>query len=263
MTKPRPPQKKCAYCDEVFHPTNKYPEAQYCSVTCSNASRRQPLLICEHCARPFRRHNSYSRFCSIACAASRGIHTRADCAQCGRLFESRRHGAKVCSRACVGAYLQLPVVTCAYCGIDFPPHTVGMKFCSKACADAIRAVPAANCAQCGKHFQPRTVRARYCSRECGWAKQRLSYNFRRSWRGPDWTRISRAIRTRDNHTCQQCGATSAQRRMDVHHIIPWTISHDSSPQNLITLCVPCHRKVETQYWRDHPVAQLRLPLFSD
>ncbi len=39
--------------------------------------------------------------------------------------------------------------------------------------------------------------------------------------GPDWPRISLAVRTRDGFRCQVCGAPEAGREHDVHHKIPF------------------------------------------
>jgi hypothetical protein len=57
----------------------------------------------------------------------------------------------------------------------------------------------------------------------------------------EWKKLAQEIRKRDNFTCQFCGKKGAT---DVHHIIPRRIKIDNSPENLITLCKSCHRKVE-------------------
>jgi hypothetical protein len=57
----------------------------------------------------------------------------------------------------------------------------------------------------------------------------------------EWKKLAQEIRKRDNFTCQYCGKKGAT---DVHHIIPRRIRIDNSPENLITLCKSCHRKVE-------------------
>ncbi len=44
------------------------------------------------------------------------------------------------------------------------------------------------------------------------------------------------IRDRDNHTCQLCGAPGDT----VDHIVPFAVSHDSSPTNLRVLCRSCN-----------------------
>lgn len=47
------------------------------------------------------------------------------------------------------------------------------------------------------------------------------------------------IRRRDNHTCQLCG----QEGWIIDHIVPWTVSHDSSLSNLRVLCHACNLKL--------------------
>ena len=50
------------------------------------------------------------------------------------------------------------------------------------------------------------------------------------------TKFKDQIRERDHYTCQLCGHYGDQ----VDHIIPWAESHDSSPENLRVLCLPCN-----------------------
>ena len=59
-----------------------------------------------------------------------------------------------------------------------------------------------------------------------------------------------SIRKRDNYTCQICGAEGWQ----VDHIIPFAISHDSSPSNLRVVCRKCN--IATR----RPRKDKRLPL---
>ena len=66
---------------------------------------------------------------------------------------------------------------------------------------------------------------------------------RRRTRGIFWKKIADEIRLRDNNTCKICGLKGGQR-LPVHHIIPFKISMDNSPKNLITLCNSCHAKFE-------------------
>jgi hypothetical protein len=37
------------------------------------------------------------------------------------------------------------------------------------------------------------------------------------------------------------------RRLDVHHIVPYRLTHDNSPNNLIPLCKKCHKKAEAVF----------------
>ena len=62
----------------------------------------------------------------------------------------------------------------------------------------------------------------------------------------DWTESLRElVRQRDNYSCRLCGETEKKlgRKPDVHHI-DW-IKENSHPDNLISLCRACHRKVHS------------------
>jgi len=76
------------------------------------------------------------------------------------------------------------------------------------------------------------------------------------WRGgtsygaysTDWTQtLKRSIRERDNYICQLC----SQYGNDVHHIDYNKKNCDVN--NLITLCIPCHRKTNhnRHYWEQY------------
>lgn len=65
--------------------------------------------------------------------------------------------------------------------------------------------------------------------------------------------LREAIRERDGRKCCICGRGENGKRHDVHHI-----NYDKeniNPVNLLTLCVPCHRK--TSYKREYWMAVLR------
>jgi hypothetical protein len=67
------------------------------------------------------------------------------------------------------------------------------------------------------------------------------------YRGENWKHIKTMIYRRDNYKCTKCGSTY---KIQCHHIIPWRISHDSSPKNLTTLCRPCHTKEDNRIIRE-------------
>lgn len=60
----------------------------------------------------------------------------------------------------------------------------------------------------------------------------------------EWLALRQLILERDNFKCQSCGRTHHEMRLDIHHKIPFRISGDNSPENLITLCRSCHVKTE-------------------
>lgn len=78
--------------------------------------------------------------------------------------------------------------------------------------------------------------------------------------GTNWESIASDIRERDEYTCQRCGMSQENHidkydcRLSVHHIIPrsefkdeqgnMNFSKANDPNNLISLCVSCHRILE-------------------
>lgn len=56
---------------------------------------------------------------------------------------------------------------------------------------------------------------------------------------------------RDDHQCQFCGVTEEQhkeemgRSLDIHHVIPRRSGGSDSLENLISVCVECHRTLES------------------
>jgi len=87
---------------------------------------------------------------------------------------------------------------------------------------------------------------------------RLSGKLNPMWRGgttPEhlkrlsslqWKKLTGEIMKRDDHTCQQC--LSQDTPLAVHHIIPWRLTRNDSPDNLITLCNICHPVVDAILW---------------
>ncbi|MER3400212.1 MAG: ATP-dependent helicase [Thermoflexus sp.] len=67
--------------------------------------------------------------------------------------------------------------------------------------------------------------------------------------GPDWEALRRAVRARDGHRCRICGAPEPPGQAhDVHHLRPLRTFRDRREahalENLITVCRPCHRRLE-------------------
>jgi hypothetical protein len=60
----------------------------------------------------------------------------------------------------------------------------------------------------------------------------------------NWKLLSKKILKRDDYTCQSCGVSLKERKHNTHHIIPFSISHDNSENNLVSLCIPCHTSIE-------------------
>lgn len=66
---------------------------------------------------------------------------------------------------------------------------------------------------------------------------------RHDLRKEEWYNIRLAALKRDNCTCQLCG----KKGNDVHHKVPYRVSHDNSLDNLVTLCKKCHSFADNIY----------------
>ena len=162
-------------------------------------------------------------------------------------------------------------VDCAICGKPFTvwksraAHGRG-KHCSPACQYEARrraqkiAQVSFVCIGCGISFDlpPSKTRSKgagkYCTRACRdvhWIGKN-NPNFQNGdkvyKRGPHWHAIRRWVLNRDGHRCQACGADG---QLHVHHIIPFRAVEDKDsanhPDNLVSLCPPCHRKEDAKY----------------
>jgi len=59
----------------------------------------------------------------------------------------------------------------------------------------------------------------------------------------DYELIKRQVWARDGYRCQECGLSVARGRglmPHTHHIVPKAQGGRDTPDNLITLCLPCH-----------------------
>lgn len=144
----------------------------------------------------------------------------AECPQCGRHFKTTRTAirhAKVhcCSRRCRSHYCTALRV-CKFCGSEFRTEKSRIK------ADR-RTNSSAN----------------FCSREC--YSRWLCKPDRVKGRGSQWRAIRHRVLARAPY-CAQCGTT---KKLDVHHIVPFRITHDNRLVNLIPLCKKCHKSAES------------------
>jgi hypothetical protein len=188
------------------------------------------------------------------------------CTSCGRIYTrspshvKAKHGAEYCSRPChfKGRTMGLTPreVTHPY---EYTPESKAKQIASARTPQGKRVFHPLTCLNCKSLFEdPNWGRHRksgmiFCSLLC-------CNNYRKgeknpAWRGghpsyygPDWSRMRRETLQRDNHTCQRCKATPKGRRHDVHHIKPVVTFENPNDahtiENLITLCRPCHMRVE-------------------
>lgn len=56
------------------------------------------------------------------------------------------------------------------------------------------------------------------------------------------------ILSRDNFTCQACGAQPGNDRLHVDHLLPWSLGGSNHPLNLTTLCDRCNLGKGARVW---------------
>lgn len=189
-----------------------------------------------------------------------------------------------CSVACYNAFRVQPVtVTCQTCGSEFQVwrsrfERGNVKFCSNKCSRVARVdiLRSANpnppnkvmvrCETCGKEFLeiPSRIKqnSRFCSRACygTWRKKSgiAAGENNHCWRGgtsdrtivrlrqTEWRKLADEIRSQRGNVCEICGATSIHK-LPVHHVIPWEVSHDDSPENLLVVCSSRHATLDQIY----------------
>lgn len=104
----------------------------------------------------------------------------------------------------------------------------------------------------------------FCTSECQyrWASEQFTGSGHPNWKGggnadygPGWRRARELALRRDRYTCVICGCDSEDlgRNPDVHHIVPvrafveneaTTIRDAHYLENLVSLCIGCHRRAE-------------------
>jgi len=235
----------------------------------TTASSKVPVC-CLHCGTTLLLYPSQAKtrkYCSNACKyeaqKNRGQRT---CQFCGNKFEVKASTiadgyAIYCSRECKYKGLKGPItkLECEHCGRMFEVKEYetlrrsNVRFCSPECNSAAQQVSITRlCETCGEEFEakPSNVRrgwARFCSTKCygEWCSVWRCGEHNPVWKGgssfepypPEFNApLKRQIRKRDSYRCAICGKNARC----VHHID--YDKHNSSPSNLVTLCIPCHNK---------------------
>lgn len=64
----------------------------------------------------------------------------------------------------------------------------------------------------------------------------------------EWKHAAKEIACRDGGACRRCGETLiGLREMALHHVIPFpVVSQRANPDNIVTLCLPCHHFVHSK-----------------
>ena len=136
----------------------------------------------------------------------------------------------------------LGTYTCCHCGKEFerPPshiHNPDFLVCSDAC----------RCAEMSIRFRE------YNNSQ--WRGGRYTH------RGNGWEKTKTLIKTRDEYKCRICGITEEETlnehgfSLEVHHKVPYRITKDNDPDNLVTVCNKCHRLFEDWWFNEESVVK--------
>ena len=142
-------------------------------------------------------------------------------------------------------------LTCGGCSGLFTIYASAVRkqnFCSKECVSAAKSADR-SCKHCGVLFVTQIGRlsgktnssANFCCRECYWASMRKPKADLKG-RGGTCQRIcSDAIAAAP--FCASCGTRVG--RLEAHHIVPRRRGGPDASHNLIPLCPPCHKRIES------------------
>lgn len=158
---------------------------------------------------------------------------------------------------------------CDYCGEEYKSYpswiTGENNFCSRKCKHlAQEKENQVECEVCGEKMYRRPSRKErsdyfVCSDECKSEMMRGSDNpnwdgAHDEYRGKNWQEMRRERKERDNHECVLCGKTEKEhqeeygRELEVAHVRPFKEFEEPEDahhiNNLLTLCVSCHRMVD-------------------
>jgi 5-methylcytosine-specific restriction endonuclease McrA len=211
------------------------------------------------------------------------LATTTECDWCGDEFEIKPgNDRRFCSLECHGenrtenglpARSRQVTLTCDYCGDKFSvpqSDADGKKYCSQSCYDGDSRGGTLECEWCGDSFKVAgeyVDEARFCSQDCygEWMSNDMPLEDHPRYKGEDkldgpqygagWNEDKReAVRERDNRECVACGLDERMhvekygRKLNVHHIVPAREFDDAERRNamgnLISVCIPCHRRWE-------------------
>lgn len=184
---------------------------------------------CPICNIGFIGHTQVQVYCSSKCAAiptanKRRKQVEAICLVCGNTFSHSkcRIDAKYCSKACWSN--RRVKKDCLNCGKTIESYGA-TKFCSKKCVKIYRVGENAPAWKDGKSLERERLRL-----------------------GPEIKIWRKAVFSRDNHTCQQCGVN---KELQAHHIKEWATHPDLrfDINNGVTLCIDCHGLIHDRNFR--------------
>lgn len=254
------PTVKCANCGKEIERTNyQINNSNYslCSKKCCSEYLSNKIeIVCDNCGKTFKRipakvKRNTNNYCCKQCEAeartgvpdwSKRKAEPVECDWCGTLIYKSPYYLKeaehhFCSNICQGHW-----VSANRTKENNPSYQGGKQ--------------TVQCDNCGKDvekwpFQVRQSKHLFCDTNC--KVEFIRGQYAPNWRGgisnspypEEWTRTLREqIRDRDNRQCQLCFEYEdvLSKKLHVHHIDG--NKNNCSKDNLISLCIVCHIKVE-------------------
>lgn len=209
-----------------------------------------------------------------------------ECPTCSRIFDGE-NGMKVHHAQAHGQSIAGRRVECSFCGSSFRRKEAAstdsdQEFCSRDCYHSWNKETGARsgennpqykepveleCEWCESKYKvpPVHKESRFCSADCRheWLSSRTGRDNPLWQGGTDWyTSIRQELGPTGWHTlrkehlgdeCELCGDETSPRGRDLslHHIVPVLSGGTNGAYNFMTLCEPCHSKVES-YCSDLP-----------
>lgn len=212
-------RRNCGYCGKVIERWN------------SKRNRQVKVPFCNHkCQGEYQRGKNNHMW--------KGGKAKKECLICKEIYFTKigkSENRKTCSKKCQGEWLALKTKemrNCELCNEEFVVNRSSFQqFCSRECADLCHGLNMRG------EGNPNYVD--------GKADRRHPYEFN--------NKLKRAIRLRDNYTCQICEVIEGidyDRALDTHHI-DYDKNHNEE-DNLISLCNKCHSRTngKREYWKE-------------
>lgn len=264
----------CSVCNEIF--VSKTLNVKYCSDECRKKSHK---LICKCCNKDFLSINTNVKYCSDEC---RKIVLKAHCVTCGKQYVRKsltqkfcssdcriysctcvicdkefktKQTTKYCSDECKNKKIKM---TCHYCKKEFIIEQIkktSVKYCSDECGKKVLSTRSYTSTRKYKHtIKSReqltrdqiedTIRGKVNNllellKQTGHSLGGQAINY---YNLPFNENIKTKVLERDEYLCQIC---SKDTGLHVHHKVKRKNGGNHELDNLITLCVSCHRAIET------------------
>ena len=171
---------------------------------------------------------------------------------CGKWFANSSGDKKYCSHKCLTKYKDVGyrLIKCCFCGKETLKYKSSIKggknFCDLQCMRNYEKTltQKRKCHYCGKEFyvyksalRTPNTNGKYCSRDCCDKAKIMPY---KEYDRGNFEEVKAKYFSYPQF-CAICGTT---KNIHIHHIIPYRLTQDNSPSNLVPLCIKHHPEYE-------------------